>query len=135
MSRLVAARPLRMLAAGAVNTAFGLGIYPLILIVVPMARAHYMLALCAAQAVSVGFAFTTYKLGVFAGNGNIAREFGAFSGFYLFSAALNWALLPLLVEIAQLPPIPAQIGLGLLLMCGSWFWHDRVTFRQRGDRR
>ena len=135
MSRLAASRPLRMIAAGAINTAFGLGIYPLILIAVPFARAHYMLALCAAQAISVVFAFTTYKLGVFAGNGHIAREFGAFSGFYLFSASINWALLPVLVEIEHLPPIPAQIGLSLLLICGSWFWHDRVTFRQRGDRR
>lgn len=127
-------RPLRFLIAGAANTAFGLAIYPLLLWSVPALHTHYMIALGVAQAVSLCFAFTTYKLGVFRTRGNIAREFGTFSGFYLINYAANWLALPLLVEIGGLSPIVAQFGFTLVLIVGSYFWHSRLTFRPAGDR-
>ena len=125
-------RPLRFLVAGAANTLFGLGIYPLLLWSSNSLQRHYLLALGIAQGVSLCFAFATYKLGVFRTRGNLAREFGAFSGFYLFNYAANWAALPLLVEIAGLPPVIAQLGFTALLILGSWFWHNHITFRQAG---
>lgn len=124
-----AQRPLRFLLAGAANTAFGLAIYPLLLWSVPAFHTHYLIALGVAQAISLCFAFATYKIGVFRTRGNVAREFGAFSSFYLFNYAANWAALPLLVELAGVPPIAAQLGFTALLIVGSWFWHSRVTFR------
>ena len=127
-----AERPLRFAAAGIANTVFGLGIYPLLLWAVPLFRTHYLLALGVAQAVSLCFAFTTYKLGVFRTRGNVAREFGAFSSFYLFNYAANWSALPLLVELGGVPPIIAQLGFTAVLILGSWFWHSRVTFRSVG---
>ena len=52
---------------------------------------------------------------------DLAREFGTFSGFYLFNYAANWAALPLFVEIGGIPPIVAQLGFtgrgGLSLCC------------------
>jgi len=124
-------RPLRFLVAGGLNTAFGLAFYPLLLWSVPWFRMHYMIALGIAQAVCLCFAFTTYKLGVFRARGNILREFAAFSGFYLFNYAANWAALPLLVEVADMSPIIAQLGFTVVLVVGSWFWHNLVTFRER----
>jgi len=125
-----ARRPMRFLVAGAANTLFGLAIYPLLLWSSVALHRHYLLALGIAQAVSLCFAFATYKLGVFRTRGNLAREFGTFSGFYLFNYAANWAALPLLVEIAGLPPVIAQIGFTAMLIVGSWFWHNHVTFRR-----
>ena len=125
-------RPVRFLLAGAANTAFGLAIYPLLLWSVPAFHTHYLVALALAQAISLCFAFTTYKIGVFRTRGNIAREFGTFSSFYLFNYAANWAALPLLVELGGVPPILAQLGFTALLVLGSWFWHSRVTFRSAG---
>jgi putative flippase GtrA len=125
-------RPLRFLLAGAANTAFGLALYPLLLWSVPAFHTHYLIALGAAQAVSLCFAFATYKIGVFRTRGNVAREFGTFSSFYLFNYAANWAALPLLVELGRIPPIVAQLGFTALLIVGSWFWHSRVTFRSAG---
>ncbi|MFV0624316.1 GtrA family protein [Sphingomonas sp. ac-8] len=122
-------RPLRFLLAGAANTAFGLAIYPALLWGVPALRTHYMAALLIAQAVSLCFAFTTYKLGVFRTRGNVLREFATFASFYLANYAANWVALPLLVELAQLPPVIAQLGFTVALIAGSWFWHSRVTFR------
>ncbi|MFV1919363.1 GtrA family protein [Sphingomonas sp. MJ1 (PH-R8)] len=126
-------RPLRFLMAGAANTAFGLAIYPALLWSVPAFRTHYLVALGIAQAVSLCFAFTTYKLGVFRTRGNILREFATFASFYLFNYAANWVALPLLVELAQVPPVIAQLGFTVALIAGSWFWHSRVTFRTSAE--
>jgi putative flippase GtrA len=125
-------RPLRFMLAGAANTAFGLAIYPLLLWSVPTFHTHYLIALGVAQAISLCFAFATYKIGVFRTRGNVAREFGTFSSFYLFNYAANWAALPLLVELGGIPPIVAQLGFTAVLILGSWFWHSRVTFRSAG---
>lgn len=127
---LPARRPLRFLIAGAANTAFGLAIYPALLLGVPDLHSRYLLALAIAQGLSLCFAFATYKLGVFRTRGNLAREFGAFSGFYLFNYAANWAALPALVEVGGLSPLIAQLGFTAALIAGSWFWHNRVTFRE-----
>ncbi|WP_343519677.1 GtrA family protein [Sphingomonas sp.] len=127
-----AERPLRFAAAGIANTIFGLGIYPLLLWAVPLFHTHYLLALGIAQAVSLCFAFTTYKLGVFRTRGNVMREFGAFAGFYLANYAANWVALPILVEVGGIPPVIAQLGFALVIIVTSWFWHSRVTFRAAG---
>ena len=124
-----AERPLRFAAAGAANTVFGLGIYPLLLWAVPVFHTHYLIALGIAQAVSLCFAFTTYKLGVFRTRGNLVREFGAFASFYLANYAANWIILPILVEIGGVPPVIAQLGFAFVIIVTSWFWHSRVTFR------
>jgi putative flippase GtrA len=126
----IAGRPLRFLVAGAANTAFGLAIYPALLWSVPGLATHYLVALGVAQALSLCFAFATHKLGVFRTRGNLAREFGAFASFYLANYAANWAALPLLVEVARVPPVVAQLGFTAALIVGSWFWHSRVTFRE-----
>ncbi len=122
--------PIRFVAAGALNTIVGLSVYPLLLWSVPVLHNRYMVALLIAQAVCLCFAFMTYKLGVFRTRGNLVREFGAFSSYYLFNYAANWVVLPLLVEIAGLSPIIAQFGFTLILIVGSWLWHSRVTFRK-----
>jgi len=123
-------RPIRFLMAGTANTAFGLAVYPALLWSVPAFHTHYLLALGIAQAVCLCFAFTTYKLGVFRTRGNLLREFGSFASFYLFNYAANWIALPLLVELAQVPPVIGQLGFTAALIAGSWFWHSRVTFRE-----
>jgi putative flippase GtrA len=66
---------------------------------------------------------------VFRTHGRWLREFGVFASYYLFNYAANWAALPLLVDVAGAPLIPAQLGITLVLIVGSWFWHSRVTFR------
>lgn len=125
-------RQIRFLVAGCANTALGLSLYPLLLWCSPWLHQHYLVALGVAQVVCLLFAFATYKLGVFRTKGFAAREFGAFSTYYLFNYAANWAVLPALVEIGRIPPILAQTLFTLLLVAGSWFWHSRITFRGGG---
>jgi putative flippase GtrA len=122
-------RPLRFAIAGAINTAFGLAIYPLLLYTVPFFRTHYLIALAIAQGTSLAFAFTTYKLGVFKTRKNIVREFSTFSQFYLINYIVNWLALPLLVEAFHVRPVIGQLGFSAILMIGSYFWHSRLTFK------
>lgn len=122
-------RPIRFVLAGAANTVFGLTLFPVLLWLSDYLHRHYMIGLVVSQAFSIVFAFLTYRMGVFRSQANIFREFWAFSTFYCASFALNLAALPILVQGAGIPPIPAQFGFSLAMMIGSYFWHTYVTFR------
>jgi len=122
-------RPFRYLVAAGMNTAFGLAIYPALLWTLPWLRVHYMVGLFIAQAVSLCFAYSSYKLGVFQTRGGYARESTAFLSFYGVNYAANWIALPALVEFAHLSPIVAQLLFSVVIMITSYFWHSKVTFR------
>lgn len=122
-------RPLRFLIVGGINTAFGLAVYPVLLVALRPLGIGYMGALFVAQAVSLAFAYTTQKRWVFRTRGDVLNEFARFSSFYLGIFAANWLALPLLVEVAHLRPWIAQFGFALITVIGSWFWHTRLTFR------
>lgn len=124
-------RPFRFLIAGGANTGFGLAFYPALLWAEPWLRVHYLLALGIAQAVCLCFAFATYRLFVFRSHGPLLAEFARFASFYLANYAINWAVLPMLVEWAGLPPAAAQLGFNVVVIAGSYVWHSRVTFRPR----
>lgn len=124
-------RPLRYLIAAGLNTAFGLAIYPVLLWSFPPLQQHYLVALLIAQAISLCFAYANYKIGVFQTRGQYAREITAFASFYIVNYAANWAALPFLVEVVKLPPIIAQLLFSFIIMVGSYFWHSRVTFKDR----
>lgn len=121
-------RSLRFVLAAAANTAVGLTVFPVMILVSPFLRVHYMIALVVTQAVCLAFAFATYKLGVFRSRGDLVGEFVRFSSFYMVNYAVNWVALPVLVEIVGIKPLFAQLGFALIAMAGSYFWHSRVTF-------
>ena len=134
--RAVAARngrPLRFVLAGALNTAVGLAIYPALLWSSDWLHQHYMVALGIAQAVSLCFAFLTYKLALstLGARARVGREIGLFSSFYLINFGANWLALPLLVSGFSLDPVVAQFGFAIAFMIAAYFWHSRLTFRAR----
>lgn len=124
-------RPLRFVVAGALNTLFGLAIFPALLWSSTYLHHHYMIALLIAQATSVLFAFAAYRFGVFRTKGSMVRQFGLFSSFYIVNYIVNWVALPLLVEVGRLNPVIAQLGFAVIVMVGSYYWHSRVTFSRR----
>lgn len=124
-------RPLRFLFVGALNTAFGVAIFPALLWSSRWLHDHYLVALLIAQAVSLVFAFSAYRLGVFRAKGRVRRQFGLFSSFYLANYVINWAALPLLVEFGGIRPVIAQLSFALVIIVGSYYWHSRVTFREQ----
>ena len=130
--RAKAGKPLRFLIAGAINTGFGLAIYPFLLWAFASLRTHYLVALGIAQILGVTFAYANYKIGVFQTKGRVRRELALFSSFYAVNYAANWIALPLLVEFGGIKPVIAQIGFNLLAMLAGYFWHSRVTFGHKG---
>lgn len=126
-------RPLRYLLAGAINTAFGLSFFPVLLWLSPWFSRHYMAGLVLSQLVCTVFAFSTYKIGVFRTRANILREFVRFSSYSYTVFGANLIALPLLVQGLGLHPIPAQFGFAMVTLIGSYFWHRSVTFRTDTD--
>lgn len=117
--------------AGGLNTLVGTSAYPLLLWASPWFRVHYLLALLVVQVFCLCFAFLTYKFGVFRTQNNIFHEFWRFSSFYLVHYAANWVALPLLVEVGHVQPVIAQVGFGLFVIVGSYFWHSQISFKSR----
>jgi putative flippase GtrA len=126
-------RPVRYLIAGGFNAFLGLTFYPALIWTFPIFHKMYMLALVISQIFCTTVAFIVYKLGVFKTKGNIFREFWSFSAFYLINYVVNYACLPILVEIAGLSPIIAQWIFVAALAISSYLWHSRISFRQSPD--
>ena len=91
-----------------------------------------MIALLIAQATSCSLCLQRLsKFGVFRAKGDMARQFGIFSSFYLFNYAANWAALPVAGGSRRNSADHRAIGLSIATIAGSYFWHSRVTFRKR----
>jgi putative flippase GtrA len=123
---------LRFLLAGGLNTLFGLAIFPVLIWLFAPLSVHYMVALTIAQIMGVVFAFLTNKLLVFKTRGQHVREFGKFVTFYAVGFVANLIALPILVELAHVPPIWAQLMFVSMLIISSYFWHSRITFASSG---
>ena len=124
----------RFLAAGMLNTAFGLGIFPLLILALRPWRLHYLVVLALCQVIGVIFSYTTNRLFVFRSGGPIGPEFARFCVPYVGYFLVNLMVLPLLVEVARIPPIIAQTGYTLIVVVTSYVWHSRITFRPPTDR-
>ena len=122
-------RRLRFILAGVPNTILGVVLYPVLLWSFDFFREHYMVALALNQIVCLIFAFYVQKFAVFQTRGNVLVEFPKFASYYLLNYAVNWAILPLLVQVGKFDPIIAQPAFTLVVVIGSYFWHSRITFR------
>lgn len=120
---------LRFLVAGGLNTVFGLSIYPALMWTLGPMGWNYIEVLILCQVVSVCFAYGTNKLLVFKTSGNYLAEFLKFSSFYVVNFVVNIAALPLLVELLHLSPVVAQTIFVIIVVCTSYLWHSRFTFR------
>jgi putative flippase GtrA len=122
---------LRFLIAGTLNTTFGLGIFPLLMLGFGRMPRGYLIALVISHPLSIVFAYITNKYFTFRTRRNYLREFAKFSSFYLINFAANLVALPFCVEVLRWPAIPSQLAFATIVMALSYFWHSRVTFRQK----
>jgi len=127
--RALEGRHLRFILAGVPNTILGVGLYPVLLWSFDFFREHYMVALGINQIVCLIFAFGVHKFGVFQTQGNVLVEFPKFASFYLLNYLVNWAVLPLLVQVGKFDPAIVQLAFTLVVLIGSYFWHSRISFR------
>jgi putative flippase GtrA len=122
---------LRFLAAGTLNTIFGLSIFPLLMWALGSVPRAYLIALLISHPTSIVFAYLTNKYLAFRTRGGFVREFMKFSSFYLMNFAANLAALPFCVEVLHLPPVPCQLCFAAAVMLSSYLWHSRITFARK----
>lgn len=118
----------RYLFAGGLNTILGLAAYPAIYFLAAPLKLHYLTIFAISQTLCVTFAYVTNKFLVFRTSGNYLREFGKFITFHLSYFLVNLVALPVLVELAGMNPVWAQMLLAVLIIVSSYFWHSRITF-------
>ncbi len=122
---------IRFILVGILNTVVGLAVYPILYFSLPPLRSHYLTILTISQVLCVTFSFLTTKFMVFRTSGNYMREFGKFGTFHLSIYLVNLAALPVLVELAGMNPVWAQMLFTGLVIVSSYFWHSRITFSSR----
>src|SRR5665648_1003128 len=125
--RVVRDQRVACLAVGAINTVVGYLSFAAFLVIVGQ---RYLAALVCAHVVSVLIAFVLYRLVVFRVRGHVLADLWRFETVYLSGLAVNFVLLPGLVEIAHLPVLLAQALIVLVTSVMSWVGHKHYSFRR-----
>lgn len=131
--RVVRDQRVAFLAVGAVNTVVGYACFVVLLFTVGKLWAEpwgYLAALACTHVVSVLFAFVLYRFVVFRVRGHVLADLWRFETIYLSALAVNFVLLPVLVEIAHLPVLVAQAVSILATSVISWVGHRHFSFRR-----
>jgi putative flippase GtrA len=132
--RLVADQRVRFLAVGAFNTVLGYVTFSaLTLWVFHDVQFGYLLSLACSYAIGISVAFVLYRRLVFVVHGHVVRDLVRFVSVYAVSIAVNAVVLPLLVEVADVPPLVAQAVVVLITTLLSFFGHRSFSFRRDDD--
>lgn len=129
--RLVRDQRIAFLGVGVANTIIG-GFW---FVFLELAVGHvvgYLVVLLAAHVASVVSAFILYRRVVFRVRRHVWRDLARFELVYVSALGVNLVLLPLLVEVAGLPVIPAQFLVVGVTAVMSFFGHKHFSFRRRG---
>jgi putative flippase GtrA len=122
----------RYVAIGAVNTAFGYGLFAALDLTLGD-TVPYLALLLVAHIVSVLEAFVLHKLLVFRVRGRWLRDLARFWSVYLVALGVNLVTLPLLVELVGLPVLLAQAVIMATLTGATFLAHRHYTFRRPGS--
>jgi putative flippase GtrA len=126
--RVVRDQRVAFLIVGGINTIVGFLCFAGFLVLVGKQR--YLVALVCAHVVSVLIAFVLYRFVVFKVRGHVLADLWRFETVYLSALAVNFVVLPLLVEIAHLPVLLAQAMIVLVTSLMSWVGHKHYSFRR-----
>ena len=125
VERLWARKGIRYLVVAGCTQVVYLGTFSLGL----LAGWHYMIAFAVAQVVTIAAAFPAYRTIVFESSGRVWSDFVRFLGVWASGAFAGILLTPALVEIAGMPPLPAQIIAIAIVAVGSFLGHHFFSFR------
>lgn len=130
-ARLLASEQIRFILVGVFNTGFGFALFVALELMLTGDRS-YFISLCASYAISTLTAFVLHRHFTYrkSGTGNMLVDFVRFEGVYLVSLGVNAVVLPLLVEGAHIPPIPAQAIAVCITTAISYFGHKFFSFRR-----
>ena len=125
VERLWARKGIRYLVVAGCTQVVYLGTFSLGL----LAGWHYMIAIAVAQVVTIAAAFPAYRTIVFESRGRVWSDFVRFLGVWASGAFAGILLTPALVEVAGMPPLPAQIIAIAIVAVGSFLGHHFFSFR------
>lgn len=130
--RFIRDRRVAFVIVGSINTLVGLGWFVLFEFLVGrhLGPYGYLVTLGLAHVASVLCAFVLYRRFVYRVRGHVWRDLARFELVYLVSIAINFALLPLLVELGGLDPIPAQFLIVIVTTVTSYLGHGHFSFRR-----
>jgi len=128
--RLIRNQKVAFLMVGAANTAIGFGFFVFFELTIGVVYG-YLVTLVFAHVFSVICAFFLYRTFVFKVRGNFFGDLARFELVYLTSLGVNFVLLPILVELAGLPPITAQALIVFVTAMISFFGHRDFSFRRK----
>ena len=133
LGRLARDQRVRFLAVGATNTVVGYLVFSAFTLWV-FADVHlgYLPSLALSYVIGITLAFVLYRRFVFPVHGHLLRDFARFVSVYLVAIGINAAALPLLVEVAQVPPLLAQLMILVVTTLLSFFGHKKFSFRRSG---
>jgi putative flippase GtrA len=126
---IVRRREPRFLVVGGVNTLVGLGSFVLFERLLGD-RIGYLGALVLAYAVGIAVGFVLHRRYVFKVEGSIMLDLVRFVGVQLSALVLNSLILPLLVELAHVPVVPAQVLALAMVLVATYFAHLYFSFRR-----
>lgn len=91
----------------------------------------YMLAISAAQVVTIACAFPAYRILIFRSTGRVLGDFVRFLSVWSGGMVAGFVGTPLLVEVLGMAPLPAQILAVVVVAVGSYLGHRFFSFRHR----
>lgn len=122
---------IRFLIVGATNTLVGYGIFAVLTHWVFSGMfLGYLISLALSYVVGIGLAFLLYRRFVFVVKGQIFVDLIRFISVYLVSISVNALSLPLLVEVAQIPPLASQGIILVVTTAVSFLGHRNFSFRR-----
>lgn len=92
----------------------------------------YMGALVVAYVLGVLCGFVLHRTFVFRVRGRVWGDLVRFTSVHVGALAANAAMLPLAVEVAGLPVVPAQALVMVVTVVGSYLGHRWFSFRRAG---
>jgi putative flippase GtrA len=95
---------------------------------------HYLLAIIAAQAVTIATAFPFYRTFVFESQGKVLPDFARFLSVWMGGMIAGLVVTPLLVEILAWPPFWSQVIAVGAVSLASFAGHRYFSFRNHAAR-
>ena len=121
---------IKYLLAGGYNTLFGFVLFSGLYLLLE-SQVHYILIAIASQVIAITNSFLVYRFFVFKSTGNIIHEYFRIYVVYGISFVLGLLLLALLVELAGLHPILANLVVITTTVIVSYIGNSRFTFKQK----
>lgn len=125
----IKSQSIKYIITGVWNTVFGILVYALLIKL--LGENHYILLAVVSNIISITNAYICYKLFVFKTKGNILKEYLKCYVVYGLSMLLGLLLLYVLVDIAGLNPVIANVISVLLLTIVSFIGHRYYSFKNK----